>query len=109
MLIPASASRIASARGGRLLRGSLLLNHDAYTRGLNLDPVDIEIQIERLVDLHVGIARLNEVLHQKIEDRSVDHHSRKFDAGEEHGTSSIRRLDSNGNLQWPLTFNQAGD
>src|SRR6185295_7317031 len=104
-----SAFRIAFAWGGRLRQRSLLLNQNPYARGLDLNVVDVEIQIERLVDLDIGIARLNKLLDQKLQNRTFHGDARKLDAREENGGACVRRFDTDGNLQRTLALDQSSD
>ena len=65
----------------RSLLLDLLLNQNAHARRLNFNALDVEIQIDRLVDLDVRIAGLDEVLDQEIENRPVDRYSGKLHVG----------------------------
>src|SRR4029079_1386713 len=87
--IRASAFRIAFAWGGRLPRKSLLLNQNPYTRRLNLKVVDVVIQIERLGDFDIGIARLDKLLDQEFQNGAIQGDARKFDAREEYRGASV--------------------
>src|SRR4029077_17283136 len=108
--IPASEFRIAFVWAGRQPPAlSLPLDHDAHAGGLNFDAVDVEIEIERLIDLHVGIARLNDMLDEGIQNRPVPPTSQKLHKSEEDGSASVGRFDANRYFERALAFDQPGD
>src|SRR5882757_3555281 len=99
MPIPASAFRIVFVWAGKQPPASSFLDKDLDGRRLYFKVIDVVIQIERLVDLDIGIARLHDMLDQDIQNRPVQRHSGKLHVGEKYGGTSVGGFDPDGHFQ----------
>ena len=97
-----SRRRGAPRRRGSWEPRSLTLHGHPDPRGQKVDAVDVVGQLERLINVCIGIQRAKEILDHEIQRRSAQDYATQLDACQGNGAKSVGRGHANVNLERSL-------